>query len=246
MKELRLTSPNMKCPEAGVAQKILKQKGYYTAKIDSIYGEKSASAAKAAKWDLGYAEKDINSSFDFILLQYLNGDKKPGLVMRQRAKARRKKQSLGEAALGVAHQFVGVSEDPPGSNKVMFSNWYGMNGPWCAMFVTYCFTQAKSKAFLRGSKYAYCPYMLAAAKAQKDGLQMVPVQNVRAGDVVLFDWKGDGVADHVGIVKVAPGSKKTFTSIEGNTSGTNPSDGGMVAVMERNVSSVIGFIRVIN
>jgi hypothetical protein len=41
-------------------------------------------------------------------------------------------------------------------------------------------------------------------------------------------------------------NKKKFTSLEGNTSGTNAADGGMVALMTRNVSDVIGFVRVIN
>ena len=66
----------------------------------------------------------------------------------------------------------------------------------------------------------------------------------KAGDVVLFDWDNDGIADHVGIVNVSPMKATKFTTIEGNTSGTNPSDGGMVAHMTRRVSDVIGFVRV--
>ena len=245
MKMLRLTSPNMKCPEAGAAQKILKQKGYYQGKIDSIYGEKSALAAKSAKWDLGYAEKDIDSTFDIVLLQYLTGVSKPSFIMKQRSKARSKK-SIGDSAVQVAEQFIGVSEQPAGSNKVMFSNWYGITGPWCAMFVTYCMVQTKSKAFIKSQRYAYCPYILEDAKYHRNGLRLVSVIDFRPGDVVLFDWNKDGVADHVGFVTAAPGKAKTFSTIEGNTSGTNPSDGGMVARMTRNVSDVIGFVRVLN
>ena len=245
MKSLRLTSPNMKCAEVSAAQKLLKQKGYYTSKVDSIYGEKSALATKSAKWDLGYADGDINSVFDFDLLEYLNGSKKPSLIMNQRSKARNKK-SIGEAAIMIAGQFIGVSEQPAGSNKVMFSNWYGITGPWCAMFVTYCMVQAKSKSFVKSQRYAYCPYILEDAKYHRNGLRLVNAIDAHPGDVVLFDWGKDGVADHVGIVTTAPGKAKTFTTIEGNTSGTNPSDGGMVARMTRNVSDVIGFVRVLN
>jgi len=243
---LKLTSPNMKRPEVGAVQKILSAMGYYSGKIDSIYGEASASATKAAKWDIGYAEKNINGAFDDALYKFLTGASKPTLLMKQRAKARNKKQYVGANALDIASRFIGVSEQPPGSNIVLFSNWYGMRGPWCAMFVTYCFNQAKSKSFVKGSKYAYCPYMLADAKAMRNGLKIVKIADVQVGDIVLFDWKKDGIPDHVGIVNIAPGKRKTFTSIEGNTSGTNPSDGGMVALMERRVADVSAFIRVMN
>jgi len=246
MRTLVLTSPNMKGADVSAAQGALKHHGYYTDKIDALYGPITAAATKAAKWDLGYAEKNINSQFDDQLFQFLANKAKPSLIMRQRAKSRNKNKYIGADALDIASRFIGVSEQPAGSNIVMFSNWYGMRGPWCAMFVTYCFTQAKSKSFVKGSKYAYCPYILADAKAMRNGLKIVKASEAQVGDVVLFDWKGDGIPDHVGIVNVPPGKKKTFTSVEGNTSGTNPSDGGMVALMERRVTEVAAFIRVLN
>ena len=245
MVTLKLTSPNMKRPEVGAAQKILKTKGYYSGKIDSIYGEASARATRTAKWELGYAENRIDSTFDEQLYGYLTGATKPVLVMRQRAKSRTKKQ-MGVVALDVAQRFVGLSEQPPGSNKIIFSNWYGMNGPWCAMFVTYCFVEAKSKAFIKGSRYAYCPYMLNDAKYNRNGLRLITAKEAQPGDIALFDFKKSGVAAHVGIVASVVGNQKKFATVEGNTSGTNPADGGMVASMTRNVSDVIGFVRVIN
>ena len=246
MKTLVLTSPNMKGVDVASAQTILKNLTYYNGKADSIYGQETAAATKAAKWDLGYAQKNVTSVFDDTLLNFLIDLKKPTLLMRRRAAIRHNKSTLGDKALDVASRYIGVSEEPPGSNKVMFSEWYGMTGPWCAMFVTYCFVQAKSKSFIKGSKYAYCPYVLADAKASRNGLRVIPKADARTGDIVLFDWNKDGVADHIGIVNIAPNKRKTFTSVEGNTSGTNPSDGGMVALMERKVTDVIAFVRVSN
>jgi hypothetical protein len=242
---LKLTSPNMKRPEVSAAQKLLKAKGYYTGKIDSIYGEASARGTRSAKWDLGYQEKNINSNYDDLFHAYLTGTKKQSLMMKQRAKARRKKY-VGATALEIAQQFIGVNEQPPKSNKVMFSNWYGITGPWCAMFVTYAFVGAKSKAWKQHERYAYCPYVLEDAKYNRNYLALVPANQAKSGDVVLFDWDNDGIADHIGIVNMAPMKATKFTTIEGNTSGTNPSDGGMVAHMTRNVSDVIGFVRVNN
>ena len=246
MKTLVLTSPNMKGVDVASAQTILKNLGYYNGKMDAIYGQQSAAATKAAKWDLGYAEKNVTSTFDDQLLNFLIDLSKPTLLMRRRAAIRHNKRTVGDVALAEASKYIGMSEEPAGSNKVMFSEWYGMTGPWCAMFVTYCFVQAKSKSFIKGSKYAYCPYVLADAKASRNGLRVIPKADARTGDIVLFDWNKDGVADHIGIVNIAPNKRKTFTSVEGNTSGTNPSDGGMVALMERKVTDVIAFVRVNN
>jgi hypothetical protein len=247
MKTLVLTSPNMVGVDVNKAQTILKNLGYYNGKMDGIYGQQTAAATKAAKWDIGYAKKNVNSSFGSVLLDFLIDLKKPTLLMRRRASIRHHKSTVGDKALAEASKYIGVSEEPAGSNKVMFSEWYGMTGPWCAMFVTYCFVAAKSKSFVKGSRYAYCPYILTDAKAARNGLRVVPKNEARVGDIVLFDWNKDGTADHVGIVVRPPAKKNArFTTIEGNTSGTNPSDGGMVATMSRVTSDVIAFVRVTN
>jgi hypothetical protein len=247
MKTLVLTSPNMVGVDVNKAQTILKNLGYYNGKMDGIYGQQTAAATKAAKWDIGYAKKNVNSSFGGVLLDFLIDLKKPTLLMRRRASIRHHKSTVGDKALAEASKYIGVSEEPAGSNKVMFSEWYGMTGPWCAMFVTYCFVAAKSKSFVKGSRYAYCPYILTDAKAARNGLRVVPKNEARVGDIVLFDWNKDGTADHVGIVVRPPAKKNArFTTIEGNTSGTNPSDGGMVATMSRVTSDVIAFVRVTN
>lgn len=243
MRVLKLTSPNMTGPDVKNAQKALKK--FYTGKVDGIYGEKSALATKQAKYSFGYAEKNIDSTYDATLVKYLNGSLKPSLIMQQRIKSRGKQREIGYRAMDIALQFIGVSEDPPKSNICIFSNWYGMNGPWCAMFVTYNFVKAGSKAFKRGEKYAYCPYVLADAKAQRNHLTVVSAKDTRPGDIVLYDWDKDGVADHIGIVTFPPSKGNTFTAVEGNTSGTNPSDGGMVAQMSRNTKDVIAFVRVL-
>lgn len=243
MRTLRLTSPNMKGPDVKEAQKSLRH--YYKGKLDSIYGPKTALAVKQAKYDLGYAEKNITSTYDEQFVQYYSKAKSQTLLMRQRAKQRAKKQSKAEAVISSARQFIGVSEDPPGSNQVMFSKWYGVIGPWCAMFVSYNWVQAKSKAFKKGERYAYCPYVYDDAKHHRNNLTLVPAVNARPGDLVLYDWKGDNVADHIGILLTKVDRNGWFMAIEGNTSGTSPSDGGMVAEMRRNSRDVIGFVRVL-
>jgi len=244
MRTLVLTSPHMKGQDVKDAQKILKQSGYYHGKVDGDYGPVTGNAAAMAKWTIGYAEKKVTTTCGSSLIAFLTDKRKPTLLMKQRAKQRLKKSYLGEKAILVAGQYEGVSEDPPGSNEVLFSRWYGIIGPWCAMFVTYCMVSAGSKGFKRGSYWAYCPFMLADAKANRNGLTLIKPTQVQPGDVVLFDWNHDGTADHVGLT-TSTVKNGSFTTIEGNTSGTNPSDGGSVARKSHDLSNVIAFIRVL-
>jgi surface antigen len=115
----------------------------------------------------------------------------------------------------------GLGEQPAGSNHNEITAWYGMDGPWCAMTVSRAlcaagFTTDGENVAVPGVRqttakgWAYVPYMLNdfrdAARADK---------NPRPGDLVIFDWEGDGSVDHVGMVeRVEPdGSIWTY---EGN------------------------------
>lgn len=246
MRTLKLTSPLTKGPVVREAQKALKDYGCWVGKIDGAFGEMTARATTQARYMLGYRMGNVKPVYDDGLHNFLTGRKKPTILMQRRAEARRKKSNapMRETALRTAKTYLGVKESPANSNICRFSQWYGMIGPWCAMFVTFCYVEADSKAFVKGERWAYCPYMLADARAQRNGLTVVPANEVQPGDVVLFDWKGDGVPDHVGIVEVPPRAG-IFQSIEGNTSPTSDSNGGEVMRRERNVSSVSAFVRVL-
>lgn len=239
---LTLTSPMMRGVDVSRAQTILRTKGYFVGKNDGIFGEITGRACSQAKFQLGYASKNIKPSWDATLEAYLVGSKRLTPAMRLRASQRRKKKSLGEQALAIARQYVGVKENPPGSNRVMFSDWYGIVGPWCAMFVTYCFVKAGSKTFDRGHRWAYCPYLLDAAR-HNQGLTVVHEDAAETGDIVLYDWNNDGVADHVGIVVTPPHGGVSLIALEGNTGVGADSDGGEVMVRQRSTMNVIAFVR---
>lgn len=246
MLTLKLTSPPMKGLDVKAAQKALKDAGTWVGKIDSVYGEQTARATAQAKYKIGYAERNINKVYNTDLHAFLTGRRKPTLLMQRRAKQRANKVvSFRQKALDIALSFEGVKEHPANSNITQFSKWYGIIGPWCAMFVTYCFVEAGSKAFKKGERWAYCPYMVSAARAQRNGLTVVPKEKVKPGDIAMFDWQGDGVSDHVGIVVSSPNSKGTFQCVEGNTSTSSNSDGGQVMVRDRKTSQVVCFIRVV-
>jgi peptidoglycan hydrolase-like protein with peptidoglycan-binding domain len=243
MRTLTLTTPLTRGPAVDRAQRILSVRGYFVGKVDGVFGEITGRACTDAKYALGYATKNIKPSYGNDLEAFLTG-KKPTPAMRIRASQRKKKTSIGEAALKVAREYVGVKENPAGSNRVVFSEWYGITGPWCAMFVTYCMVKAGSKTFERARRYAYCPYILSDAK-QNRGMSVVSADDAESGDVVLYSWKQNGVADHVGLVVTPPRGGVSFVAIEGNTAIGADSDGGEVMVRQRQVRDVIAFVRVV-
>jgi hypothetical protein len=151
-------------------------------------------------------------------------------------------------ALDRAKDELGVVEQPANSNQVKYTDWYGMVGPWCAMFATWCFEHGArdldrdSPSFVQGQRYAYVPYILADAQAGRYGLSIT--QDPIPGDLVVYDWHYDGEHDHVGLFErwVGGGS---FEAIEGNTSPSNDSNGGQVMRRTRHpASQQTVFIRV--
>ena len=148
-------------------------------------------------------------------------------------------------ALDHARGQLGVKESPAGTNRVKFSRWYGMTGPWCAMFATWAYAMAGSHELRRGFRYAYVPFIVSDARARRHGLKTVSYFRARPGDLVCFDWDG-GVADHVGILekKVRPWGRGYFQTIEGNTALGNDSNGGEVMRRRRHKSQVQAFVRV--
>lgn len=243
---ITLTTPLTRGAHVERAQRILTNRGYFVGTIDGIFGEITARACSEAKYKLGYASKNIKPSYGRDLEMLLTGKRKQTPAMRFRASRRRTKKPVGVQALAIGKQYVGVKENPPGSNRVMFSEWYGITGPWCAMFVSYCFVKAGSKAFVRGQRYAYCPYILDDARQNKNGLTLIRDNDlVRTGDIVLYSWNHDGVANHVGIVVTPPHGGISFIAIEGNTAVGADSDGGEVMIRQRHTDDVIGFVRAV-
>lgn len=149
------------------------------------------------------------------------------------------------SVLSVARGQIGYSRwsDPEAGTrygrwyaKKTGNSYYGQSGvPYCAMFVSYVFAQAGASC--AGLPGAYCPTMLSAASGHT-----VPKAQARPGDVVYFDWGGDGIVDHVGIVEANNGSH--LTTIEGNTSsGASGSQGNGGGVYRRTRS--FGVVRAV-
>jgi len=155
--------------------------------------------------------------------------------------------SLGNV-IEVARAYLGVTEDPPGSNRTIFGAEYGLDGqPWCVMFLWYCFQHAGERmAFFGGGKTASCGMLLRWYKEQ--GLT-VPVSEVRVGDIVILDFSGQRKdTQHCGLVTEVLGNGWYVQTIEGNTTNTNKdtsndSNGGCVAAKTRYPSQIVAVCR---
>ena len=128
--------------------------------------------------------------------------------------------------LEIAKAEIGYKESPKNSNKTKYGKAYGMDGqPWCAIFVWWVFTKAGCpELFFGGEKSAYCPTIADYYIAQK---QTVAKGSGKPGDIVLFDWNKNNSSDHIGIIE-KKNSDGSYTTIEGNTSTSDNSNGGQV------------------
>lgn len=151
--------------------------------------------------------------------------------------------TLREKALSAAKAQLGYKESPSGSNNTKFGSWYGVNyQPWCAIFCTWCYeTQGDSPSFVKGSRYAYVPYVVSDAQNGRYGLSLT--SSPIPGDLVCYDWDGD-VYDHIGLFE--DGGTSSWKAIEGNTSTSNNSNGGQVMRRDRNRNQMhrVSFVRV--
>lgn len=114
-----------------------------------------------------------------------------------------------------ARKFIGLNEADGSADK--FVN--GGNSsliPWCAAFLQYSIEKSLGKNapswYKNIANKWYCPNIDVAAT---NANAKIPASAAKRGDIVLFDWYGDG-ARHVGIVDSNKNGK--ITTIEGNSS----------------------------
>ena len=110
-----------------------------------------------------------------------------------------------------------VRDDGTTQGYTLYGDWYGMPyEEWCAMFASFCLENAgvPEGEFPRS---AGCDRWISDLRyyglyAEAD--EYAP----QAGDLIFFDWDGDGSSDHVGIVTGA--TETELTTIEGNSGRT--------------------------
>lgn len=135
-------------------------------------------------------------------------------------------------------------DDPAEGTK--YGRWYadlvgetyfGQNGvPFCAMGASYVVDGQGIDQ--NGMPTASCAVMRNGAKVQ--GNWKLGKSDLKPGDIIQFDWNGDGAPDHVGIVEaVMPSFVQT---LEFNTTGPDGRSGS-VARRTRSYDKVYGRVR---
>ncbi len=111
-------------------------------------------------------------------------------------------------------------------------SWYGFDSrvEWCATYVSWVLNQSGYTE----PKFAACqnegiPYFSSVGRWASRGYT-----DIAPGDVIFFDWEGDGYSDHVGIVVGSDGSR-VFT-VEGNSG-----DACKVRDYDLNSSVILGY-----
>ncbi len=142
-----------------------------------------------------------------------------------------------EQVLDRARSQIGVAEDPAGSNQVLYADWYGLQGPWCAMFVSWCtYMEGLPLPATTEKGFAYTP--AGARWFQQQGRWSTRPEK---GSVVFFDFPGDGVdrISHVGFVEDVE-DDGTVVTIEGNTDERGGRTGGQV-LRRRRRTGIVGY-----
>ena len=139
-----------------------------------------------------------------------------------------------------ARKHLDYVEGPNKDN--IFGAWYGANhAPWCACFVSWAINAAGLGELIAGAQtkkgFNSCGKGIAFFKSKN---AWFPVAQAKVGDVAFFDWDHDGEQDHTGIVTGIDLKNKKIKTIEGNTSDTSHSNGGVVKEQWRSFSVIMG------
>jgi|GEM_PF-3097479 len=113
---------------------------------------------------------------------------------------------------------VGTQENPPGSNRVKYNDWFyghnvwGDSYPWCAVFISWLFWTSGAQDLIHNVHSYYSGDFLKAGREHGEEINNMEGQ---PGDLIIFDWGDGGITDHIGIIEktLAPGRYQT---IEGN------------------------------
>lgn len=94
-------------------------------------------------------------------------------------------------------------------------SWYGFDNrvEWCACFVSWCADQCGYIESGLVPKFAGC--VDGANWFKSNGKWQNRTYEPKAGDIIFFDWEGDGTTDHVGIVEKCENG--TVYTVEGNS-----------------------------
>ena len=119
--------------------------------------------------------------------------------------------SVRDEIVKIASEQVGYKEYS--NNMTKYGEWYGLQGEWCDIFISWLASQV-GILYTLIPKEAYVPNT--AAWYKEKGLLKDKNYTPQKGDLILFDYNQNRVPDHIGIVEKVEGN--VIHTIEGNKS----------------------------
>lgn len=161
-------------------------------------------------------------------------------VPRLRRKRRRERKVGPLDAVAWCRRQLGTTEHPPGSNwGEPVEDWIRFTGytgpvPWCGCFAAFAVVKIGGAAIPAVQRLGYHGFIIDDARAGRNGLRAVPVEEARPGDLVAYDFA------HIGVI-VGRTEAGAVHTIEGNTSpasGGSQNNGGGVYERRRPIGDV--------
>jgi len=204
-------------------QRRLRAAGYHPGPTDGVYGPKTRHAVQA--FERAHHLKVTGGGLSKDTADHLT---RPGRQHPTTGGGHHTPigHGTGHGAHHRAHDVVklattqlGAGEHPPGSNVTKYGDWYNPHDrsePWCARFVSWVYARSGHPLpHIQSAKgFEYVPYGVTWAKNHH--LWHGGLHGVKPGDIVCFDWNGDGLADHTGIATSHRHPDGTVSTIEGN------------------------------
>jgi peptidoglycan hydrolase-like protein with peptidoglycan-binding domain len=204
-------------------QQLLTSAGFSTGGVDGSFGPATANAVTGYQASRGLGADGVVGAATWNAL--LSGA--PAVASVPTASG----SALRDQIISVAESQLGTMESGDNQGAILkYPNYFGRGSEsWCADFASWVLTHA-GKSF----NDPYCPSIVNQARSSGSW----KTSNPQPGDLVLFDWDGDGVSDHVGIV-TGRNADGTIATIEGNAG-----DPSGVLRHNRNPSTIMGYMNV--
>jgi hypothetical protein len=229
--------------DVAALQRVLNAQGFNAGDVDGEFGDRTQKAVRAFQHKAGITVDGEVGAETWTALGGKADIKKPeqGLSEKLAILA----QIEADRHLGwtspdsEAEKYLSLFREPMrrlgqiGDKKILFD--------WCGAFVYYCCQQTGIDVPIQPEGFWATMALVESWKywAKKRGY-WYPKGSIdpKPGDILVFDWDGDGELNHIGIVRgYTPGADIIRTS-EGNR-------GNVSGNFTRSISSVAGFIRIL-
>ena len=216
-----------------IEKEISKNCSNETKEAMKAFNESKDNVAKVKEQELATAKSNLETKQ--AELDEINKQ-----INEKKAEETKKENSITsgmQAAVDWARQYDDMSQ---AEMQAIFSQlgYLFHGGAWCADFVRMALGEGVGDENLPEwyrniYNKAFCPNIAAAGANYK-----ISAEEAQTGDIVLYDWDSDGVADHVGLFVDNGDGATTITAIEGNTSGAG--GGSCVEEKARDRGSIFG------